>query len=127
MLTTQQFLKGLMMALVAVVVTYFSQTPIDYVMMAISAVSAILVYAGKNFIAVLHSDSPAGAFSFINFVSALLILIGNGVLNGVAMYYINGVLVWGVLARITVGIILTYVISTWFAPPYNPTKQKLFV
>ena len=126
-MTTQQFLKGLMMALVAVVVTYFSQSPIDYVMMAISAISAILVYSGKNLIAVLHSNSEAGSLSFINVVSALLILIGNGFLDGVALYLINGVILWGVLARLTIGIVLTYVVSTWFAPPYSPTKKKLFV
>jgi hypothetical protein len=126
-MTTQQFLKGLMMALVAVVVTYFSQTPIDYVMMAIAAVSAVLVYSGKNLIAALHSDSPAGSFSFINVTSALLILIGNGVVDGVAMYYINGALVWAVLGRMLIGVVGTYIISTWFAPPYTTVKQKMFV
>jgi hypothetical protein len=126
-MTTQQFLKGLMMAIVAVIVTFFSQTPIDYVMMAISAVSAILVYSGKNLIAVLNSDSPAGSLSLINIGSALLILIGNGVLDAVALYYINGVILWGVLARLLTGVVLTYIVSTWFAPPYSTVKRKLFV
>lgn len=126
-MTTQQFLKGLMMALVAVVVTFFSQSPIDYVMMAIAAVSAVLVYAGKNLIAVLHSDSPAGSLSLINIISALLILVGNGVLNGVALYLINGVILWGILLRMLIGVVLTYVVSTWFSPPYtDQTNKKLF-
>jgi hypothetical protein len=126
-MTTQQFLKGLMMALVAVILAYFTQSPIDYPMMAIAAVSSILVYAGKNLIAVLHSNSPAGSLSLINIASALLLLIGNGVIDGVAMYYIKGVILWGVLGKITISIALTYVITTWFAPPYTPVKTKLFV
>jgi hypothetical protein len=126
-MTTQQFLKGLMMVLVSVVLTYFTQTPIDYPMMAIASVSAFLVYAGKNLIEVLHSNSPAGSLSLINIISALLILIGNGFLNGVAMYLINGVILWGVLGKIIVSITLTYVVTTWFAPPYTPVKKKLFV
>jgi hypothetical protein len=126
-MTTQQFLKGLMMVLVSVILTYFTQTPIDYPMMAIAAVSALLVYSGKNLIAVLHSNSPAGSLSLINIISAFLILIGNGILDGVAMYLINGVILWGVLGKIVVSITLTYVAATWFAPPYSPVKKKLFI
>jgi len=126
-MTTQQFLKGLLMALIAVAVTYFAQTPIDYIMMAIAAVSAVLVYTGKNLITVLQSDSPAGSLSLINIVSALLILIGNGILDGVALYYLNGVLVWSVLLKMVAGVVFTYITATWFAPPYTTTKQKLLV
>jgi hypothetical protein len=126
-MTTQQFLKGLMMVLVSVILTYFTQTPINYPMMAIAAVSSILVYSGKNLIAALHSDSPAGSLSLINIISALLILIGNGIINGVAMYLIDGVIVWSILGKIVISITLTYVATTWFAPPYSPVKKKLFV
>jgi len=126
-MTTQQFLKGLMMAIVAVLVTFFSQTPIDYLLMAIATASAILVYTGKNFVVWIQSDSPAGSFSWRNFVSALLILIGNGIIDGVAMFYIDGVIVWAVLGKMTIGIFLTYVTATWFAPPYTTVKKRLFV
>lgn len=126
-MTSTQFLKGLMMALVAVALSYFTQNPVDYWMMAIAAVSAILVYAGKNLIFVLHSNSPSGSLSWINILSALLLLIGNGIIDGVALYYINGVLVWSVLLKMIGGIVLTYVTATWFAPPYSTIKQKLFV
>jgi len=115
------------MVLVSVVLTYFTQNPINYPMMAIAAISAILVYAGKNLIMVLHSNSPAGSLSLINIISALLILIGNGIMDGVAMYLIDGAVAWGVLGKIVVSITLTYVITTWFSPPYSPVKKKLFV
>jgi len=115
------------MAIVAVLVTFFSQTPIDYLLMAIATASAILVYTGKNFVVWIQSDSPAGSFSWRNFVSALLILIGNGIIDGVAMFYIDGVIVWAVLGKMTIGIFLTYVTATWFAPPYTTVKKRLFV
>ena len=125
-MTTQQFLKGLMMAIVGVVVAFFSTTPIDYLLMALTAVCAVLTYVGKNLIAVLHSDSPVGAFSFINIVSALLVALGSGILEAGAMVIVNGVILCPVLGKVVGSIVLTYVISTWFSPPYNITKVKLF-
>lgn len=126
-MTTQQFLKGLLMALVAVLVTAFSTPPVDYILMAISAVCAILVYVGKNLVSVLHSDSPIGALSFINIISGVLIALGTGLLDGLAMYLIDGVIVWAVLWKYVVFVTLSYITSTLFAPPYNTTKRKVFV
>jgi hypothetical protein len=126
-MTTQQFLKGLLMALVAVLVTAFTTPPVDYILMAVSAVCAILVYVGKNLITVLHSDSPVGALSLINLISGVLIALGTGLLDGVAMFLIDGVIVWAVLWKYVVFVTLSYITSTLFAPPYNTTKQKVFV
>lgn len=126
-MTTQQFLKGLLMALVAVLVTAFSTPPVDYILMAISAVCAILVYVGKNLVSVLHSDSPVGALSFINIISGVLIALGTGLLDGLAMYLIDGVIVWAVLWKYVVFVTLSYVTSTLFAPPYNTNKVKVFI
>ena len=126
-MTTQQFLKGLLMALVAVLVTAFSTPPVDYILMAISAVCAILVYVGKNLVSVLHSDSPIGALSFINIISGVLIALGTGLLDGFAMYLIDGVIVWAVLWKYVVFVTLSYITSTLFAPPYNTNKVKVFI
>jgi hypothetical protein len=123
-MTTQQFLKGLLMALVAVLVTAFTTPPVNYLLMAISAVSAILVYSGKNLLAVLHSDSPVGALSLINIASGLLIALGTGFIDGLAMYFIDGVIVWAVLWKYVVFVTLSYLTSTLFAPPYNTTTVK---
>lgn len=112
------------MALVAVLVTAFTTPPVDYVLMAVSAISAILVYSGKNLVAVLHSDSPVGSLSFINIISGLLIALGTGVIDGFAMYFIDGVVVWAVLWKYVVFVTLSYLTSTLFAPPYNTVKVK---
>lgn len=126
-MTTQQFLKGIVMALMAVLVTAFTSPPVDYVLLVVSAISAVLVYVGKNLFAVLHSDSPTGALSWINLLSGVLIAIGTGLLDGFAMYIIDGVIVWAVLWKYVVFVTLSYLTATLFAPPYNTTKVKLFV
>ena len=126
-MSTQQFLKGLLMALIAVLVTAFTTPPVDYILMAVTAVSAIFVYVGKNLIAVLHSDSPAGSLSLINIISGVIIALGTGLIDGVAMYLIDGVIVWAVLWKYVVFVTLSYLTSTLFAPPYSLTKNKVFV
>jgi hypothetical protein len=126
-MTTQQFMKGLLMALVAVIVTAFSTTPINWILMAVTAICAILTYAGKNLIPWLHSDSPVGALSLLNIVSGLLIALGTGLLDGVAVYLINGTIVWSVIWKLVLSVTFTYLGGTLFAPPYNTTKVKMIV
>jgi hypothetical protein len=126
MLTTQQFLKGLMLVVVSVFITYYTAPPpVDYLMMGLVAVSSILVYSGKNLIAVLHSDSPAGTLSFINVLSGFLVALGTGLVDAVAMLIVNGVIVWAVLWKLSLSILLTYIATTWLAPPYSPNTLKL--
>jgi hypothetical protein len=127
-MTTQTFMKGLLMAIMAVIVSAFSTTPVDYVMLAISAPCAILVYVGKNLIAVWHSDSPPAVLSLINILSGMFVALGTGLLDGVAMYLINGAVVWAVLWKYVIYISGTYLLTTIFSPPHNdPSNKKLFV
>jgi hypothetical protein len=125
-MNTQQFLKGLLMTLISVVVTVFSTTPVDYVLAAVTAVCAVLTYTGKNLIPWLHSDSPVGALSLINIISGVLVALGTGLLNGVAQYVLDGVILWGVLWKVTLSVTFTYLGATLFAPPYS-TKRVKFV
>jgi hypothetical protein len=126
-MSTQQFVKGLLMALISVVVVMFGTTPVDYVLAAITAVCAILTYTGKNLIPWLHSDSPVGALSFINIISGILVALGTGLLDGVTQFLLNGVIIWAVLWKVTLSVTFTYLGATLFAPPYNTTKVKLIV
>src|SRR4030043_89447 len=97
MITTQQFLKGLMMALVAIFITAWTTPPIDWILVGISAVTAILTYGGKNLIPWLHSDSAPGQFSLINIASGVCIALGAGLLDGLGQYVVAGVILWPVL------------------------------
>ena len=126
-MTTQQFFKGLFLTLMSIIVVAFSQTPIDYLLLAITAVCTILTYSGKNLIAVLHSDSPAGALSLINLVSGVLVAVGTGALESVGLLIINGVILWSVVWKVVLATLFTYLGSTFFAPPYNPEKKRIFV
>lgn len=129
-MSTQQFLKGLLMTLVAIFVTAWTNPPIQWVMVGISAATACLTYTGKNLLPwfqFLHSDSPAGTLSLINILSGLFVVLGAGLLDGLGQYLIEGVIVWSVLWKVVVSITLTYIVSTWFAPPYTSKKVQLFV
>ena len=125
-MTTQQFFKGLFMALVTVVVAAFSQQPIDYLLLAITAVSTILVYSGKNLIDVLHSDSPVGALSWINLLSGILVAVGTGFLQGVGTYLVEGIIIWSLVWRVVLSAAFTYLGATFFAPEYNVIKLRVF-
>jgi hypothetical protein len=124
-MTVQTFFKGLGMVLVTVLITYFSTTPVDFLMMAIAAISAVLVYTGKNLIAVLNSTTEPNVFNWMNIVSGLLIALGTAILNYVAQYIIDGAIDWTLLAKMVVGVTLTYLGSTFFSPPSRESK-KLF-
>jgi len=116
-MNVQTFFKGLGMALIAVVITYFSTTPIDYVMMGVAAVSAVLVYTGKNAILFLRSDSKPFWISVINVVSGVIIAIGTAIVNSVASYIINGVVLWPVVLKLVLSVTLIYLGGTFVSPP----------
>ena len=126
-MTTQQFLKGLMMTLVAIFITAWTAPPIQWMLVGISAVTAILDYAGKNLIPWLHSDSAPGQWSLINIASGILIALGAGLLNAIGQYFIEGVIIWPVLWKVVASITFTYLGTTLFAGPYTTKTVKLFV
>lgn len=123
-MTTQQFLKGLLMAIVGVVVAFFSTTPIDFPLLIVTTVCAILTYAGKNLIPWLHSDSEPGALSFINLVSSLLVALGSGILSYAGQFLINGVVEWSILLKVVLSVTFTYLGGTWFAPAHNDVSNR---
>lgn len=113
------------MAIMAVVVTYFSQMPVDWGTMVITLIATVLVYAGKNAFTALQSDSPSGSFNWINFVSALLIALGTGITQAIALIVTTGVIDWVVLLKVTASVTLTYVASTILTPEKSK-QRKLF-
>lgn len=126
-MTTQQFLKGLLMTLVGVVVAAFSQGTIVWASLAITLVGTALVYTGKNAFKDLQSDSAPGTLSLKNIISALLIAIGTGVIQSVALIVGTGVIDWVILGKVVLSVTFTYLGGTLFAPPYNTVKKRIFV
>jgi hypothetical protein len=124
-MNAQTFFKGLFMTLIAVAVTFFSQTPVQWGLMGLTAIAAILAYTGKNLITVLNSTTGPGQFSFINFISALLIAIATGITDSIAMLIIDGHIVWLTLGKVVLGVTFTYIGATLFSPPKSTSKNLL--
>jgi len=125
-MTTQQFWKGLGMALVSVIVAYVNVTPVDLPLMAVTAVCTILAYFGKNLIPWLRSDSPPSSLSFINVVSGILLALATAFTESVGTYLLEGKILWPIVLKITVYTTGTYLLSTFFAPPYTAEKKRFF-
>jgi hypothetical protein len=123
----QQFWKGLATALISVVVAAFAVQPINWVLLAVTAVSTILTYTGKNLITFFHSDSPVGALSWINLASGLLIAIGTGILEGFATYFMEGAIMWNLVWKVVAAAAFTYLGTTFFAPQHSTAKVRGFV
>jgi hypothetical protein len=124
-MTLQNFFKGLFMAIMAVVVTFFTQSPVEWATLVVTLIATVLVYVGKNAFIGLQSDSPSGTFSWINFISALIIAIGTGITQAVALIVTTGAIDWLVLAKVAVSVTLTYVATTIMAPQKS-LQTKMF-
>lgn len=124
---TQQFWKGLATALISVIVAAFAVQPINWVLLAVTAVSTILTYSGKNIFVFFHSDSPAGALSWINLASGLLVAIGTGILEGFATYFMEGAIMWNLVWKVVAAAAFTYLGTTFFAPQHNKAAVRGFI
>jgi hypothetical protein len=114
------------MALVSVIVAYLSVTPINFPLMAVTAVCTILAYFSKNLIPWLRSDSPPSSLSFINIVSGILMALATAFTEGVGTYLLEGKVLWPIVLKISVYTTGTYLLSTFFAPPHSTEKKRLF-
>ncbi|TSA51967.1 MAG: hypothetical protein D4R45_07705 [Planctomycetaceae bacterium] len=114
------------MAIMGIVVTFFTTTPIDYLLLAVTAVCATLAYFGKNLIPWLHSDSPPASLSLINIASGLLVALGAAILEAAGTFIVSGAIIWSVIWKVTAYTTGTYLISTFFAPPYSKERKRLF-
>jgi hypothetical protein len=125
-MTTQQFWKGLGMALISVIVAYTSVTPIDFPLMAVTAVCTVLSYFGKNLITWLNSDSPPASLSLINIASGILLALATAFTESIGTYLLEGKILWPIVLNITIYTTGTYLLATFFAPPYSTEKKRLF-
>ncbi len=126
MITSQQFWKGLGISLISVLVTAFSTMPIQVELLAVTLVCTILSYFGKNLVPWLHSDSPPSSLSLINVVSGVLLALATAFTESVGTYLVEGKVLWAVVLKVTAYTTGTYLLSTFFAPPYNTEKKRLF-
>jgi len=124
-MTKQQFWKGLFMLVIGILMTALGQTPINYALVIVTVVASLLPYIGKNLIVFFTSTSPAGQFNWVNVLSGLLIALGTGITDYVGQIIAGSVINWPVLWHVVIGVTLTYVTATFFAPP-NTQSPKMF-
>ena len=126
-MTIQTFLKGLFMVLVGVFVAGFSQVPINYALMAVTAIAAILGYTGANFAGFFPSTSELGKFNLIDLAATLLVAISTGVTESIALIVIEHKIIWVVLLKVVGSVTFTFIGSTIFSPPKSQSKKlRLF-
>ena len=122
-MSKQQFFKGLAMTVVSVFITFITQVPVDYALMAVTAIAVVLAYVGKNLIG-LVSTSASMTLNWVNVLSALLLAVATGITESVAMIVVNHEILWLTLLKIVGSVVLTYVAGTLFTGP-NAESKKL--
>ncbi len=119
---TKEFLKGLLMTLVSVVVVAFNTTPVVWSVLVITLIGTVVLYFGKNAITLFKSDSKPLTLSLINIASALFIAVGTGIIQAIATVVINGVINWAELGKVVLAVTFTYLSTTLFAGKNTEVK-----
>jgi hypothetical protein len=117
-MTIQQFWKGLAMLLVSIALTTLGQTPIDFALLFVTIVAALFGYVGKNITFVINTTS-----AWAKIVSGLLVALGTAIAEGIGLIAVEGKIIWLVFFKVVGGVLLTYIVTTFLAPPAVQSKQ----
>jgi hypothetical protein len=124
-MTIKTFFTGLFMALIGVIVTGFSQVPINWALTGMTALAVILGYTGGNLAGFFPSTSEPGKFNLVDLGGALLVALGTGITEYLAYIVIEQTVVWTVLLSVVGNVTLTFVASTFFSVP-KAKSPRLF-
>jgi hypothetical protein len=117
-MTKQNFWKGLAMVIVTIALSAFNQVPIDWALLFVAGISTILGYVGKNIIFVVDTTS-----AWAKIISGLLVAVGVGISEAIGLIAVEGKILWVVFLKVVGGVLLTYIVSTFLAPPAVQSKQ----
>jgi hypothetical protein len=117
-MTKQQFWKGLALLVVSLVLTALGQTPIDFALLFVTFVAALFGYVGKNLAFLI--DTTTG---WAKIGSGLLVALGTAIAESIGLLAVEGKIVWLVFGKVVGGVLLTYIVSTFLAPPAAQSKQ----
>ncbi len=126
MKTTQQFLKGLIMTLVALTVTIINNHNFNWLVLLIILAGTPAVYFLKNLIPDLRSNSQQCEISGINIISTILIAAGIILVAMIASVVEYKVINWSMITAVTITVTLTYLCITLFAGPHSSGRHKIF-
>lgn len=126
-MTIQTFMKGLLMLLISIVVTGFSQTPLNFALMGTTGIAAVFGYVGANLTTLLNSTTEPGKFNWSDALGALLVALGTAVTEYIALIVVEGKFLFPVFLKVVGSTTLTYIAGTLFAGPKVKSKKiKLF-
>jgi membrane protein implicated in regulation of membrane protease activity len=108
-----KILKGLFQAILGTVSAYLIINPINWALVLIAAIGAIVVYIGQRYFKELQSTSTKYSLDFINWFSGLLIAIGNAVISGAATFILNGKINWTLLGGAALSTFIAYISGTF--------------
>lgn len=117
-MTVQNFWKGLALLLVSIALTTLGQTPIDVALLFVTVVAALFGYVGKNLAFVINTTS-----AWNKIVSGLLVALGTAIAEAIGLIAVAGHVIWLVFFKVVGGVLLTYIVTTFLAPPASESKQ----
>lgn len=117
-MTVQQFWKGLLMLIASIALTAFGQVPLDWSLLFIAFTSSILGYVGKNIVFIIDTTS-----AWNKVVSGLLVALGTGIVEAGGLIAFEGKIIWLVFFKVVGSVLLTYIVTTFLAPPAAQSKQ----
>lgn len=122
-MTIKTFFTGLFMALVGVIVSGFSQVPINWALTGVTALAVILGYTGGNLAGFFPSTSEPGKFNLVDFGCALLVALSTGITEYLAYIVVGQAVVWTVLLSVVGNVTLSFVASTFFSVPKSRSPR----
>jgi hypothetical protein len=124
--TKQQFWKGLIILLVGVLVTAYSQPTVDYWMMFATGLGALLPYLAKGIIAFWPSTSDINDLNWPNVLSGFLLALGSAITEGAAIFIVNHQMIWPLFGKLVAGVFLSYLSTTFFSRPAIQSAKLTF-
>jgi hypothetical protein len=125
-MTLQTFIKGILMLIISVLVTGFSQTPVDFALMGVTAVASVLAFTGTNLTGLINSATEPGQFNWADALGALLVAVAASITEYIALIVVEHQMIWPVFFKVVGSATLTYIATTLFSGPKSKSK-KLFV
>ena len=107
------FLKGLVMTIVAFICAYMSdsiESGIQWNYVLISTIGISLTYIGKN--AIYQSSSPSGTLDFKDMISGVIIAVGTAISTGAANWITEGSIDWKAMFAAVVAVVIGYFSKT---------------
>ncbi|MBK5202096.1 MAG: hypothetical protein JJE45_00040 [Prolixibacteraceae bacterium] len=118
-MTVQNFWKGLAMLLVTLALSAFGEVPVDWALLFVGGIAALVGYVGKNIVFII--DTTTG---WAKVISGLLVVLGTGLSEAIGLIAVEGKIVWLVLFKVVGGVFLTYIIATFLTVP-NAKSSKV--